>query len=185
MNEDVVREGRVWVFGDNINTDLIFPNVAFRLPEAEQPKMVFSANRPGWVDQVQDGDLVVGGVNFGMGSGRPIGKLLGALGIKGVVAETVNGLGLKNCISYGFPALACPGVSELFEEGHTARVNYSTGEVANVTTGKAIQARPLPGVLVAMIQAGGMLESLFREGLIEPTPPREVSALSVSLAKSS
>ena len=46
MSEDVVREGRVWVFGDNINTDLIFPNTAWRLPEEEQPRMVFSGTVP-------------------------------------------------------------------------------------------------------------------------------------------
>ena len=58
-----VVEGRVWKFGDNINTDLIFPNTAFRLPESEQYKLTFSSNRPGWVDQVRPGDLLVGGEN--------------------------------------------------------------------------------------------------------------------------
>ena len=55
-----VVEGRVWKFGDNINTDLIYPNTAFRAPEKEQHRLTFSSNRPGWVDLVKEGDLLVG-----------------------------------------------------------------------------------------------------------------------------
>ena len=54
-------KARVWKFGDNINTDLILPVQAFYLPAAEQPKYVFHANRPGWVDQVKPGDILIGG----------------------------------------------------------------------------------------------------------------------------
>jgi 3-isopropylmalate/(R)-2-methylmalate dehydratase small subunit len=56
---------RVWKFPDNINTDLILPNRAFYLTPEEQVKFVFSANRPGWVDRVQPGDILIGGRNFG------------------------------------------------------------------------------------------------------------------------
>ena len=117
----LVREGRVWIFGDDINTDLIFPNRAFRLPLEEQHRLVFSANRPGWVDEVERGDIVVGGKNFGMGSGRPVGKLLLECGIGGVVAVSVNGLCLRNCVTFGLPALSVPEIAELFEEGERAR----------------------------------------------------------------
>ena len=73
---EIRREGRVWKFGDDVNTDLIFPNRAFREPLAAQHRFVFSANRPGWIDAVQPGDLIVAGQNFGMGSGRPVGRLV-------------------------------------------------------------------------------------------------------------
>ena len=64
-------KARVWKFGDNINTDLILPIQAFYLNAQEQTRHVFSANRPGWVDEVQPGDILIGGKNFGMGSSRP------------------------------------------------------------------------------------------------------------------
>ena len=63
-------EGKVWKFDDDINTDLLMPMVAVFAPRAEQRKYCMSANRPGWVDQVQPGDILVGGKNFGTGSGR-------------------------------------------------------------------------------------------------------------------
>jgi len=166
----VIREGRVWKFGDHVNTDLIFPNRAFRLPEREQARLVFSANRPGWVDEVRPGDLIVAGENFGMGSGRQIGRLLKMCGVEGVVAESMNGLGLRNCVNWSLPALGCPGVLGLFEEGHVARVDYAAGRVTNLTTGAALDTSPLPALLIDIVLAGGVIPMLAREGFIEPAP---------------
>lgn len=166
----LVREGRVWTFGDHINTDLIMPNRAFRLPEPEQARLVFSANRPGWVDEVRPGDLIIAGENFGMGSGRQIGRLLKACGVEGVVAESVNGLGLRNCVNWSLPALGCRGVRACFEEGHVARVDYATGVVTNLTTGATLTGTPLPALLIDIVLAGGVIPMLIREDLIEPAP---------------
>ena len=102
---ELIREGRVWKFGENINTDLIFPQSAFRIPVAEQKRLVFSAIRPDWAAQVVPGDLIVGGRNFGTGSGRPVGKVLSECGIVGLAADSINGLCIRNCINYSFPAL--------------------------------------------------------------------------------
>ena len=63
--------GRVWKFGDNINTDLMLPGPYLYRSAEEQARAVFMNNRPGWVDQVQQGDAIVGGFNYGMGSSRP------------------------------------------------------------------------------------------------------------------
>ncbi len=69
-----MRSGRVWKFGDNINTDLMLPGpYLYRSPE-EQARAVFMNNRPGWVDQVQTGDAIIGGFNYGMGSSRPAAR---------------------------------------------------------------------------------------------------------------
>lgn len=57
--------GKIWKFGDNINTDLMVPTPSLYLPPAEQKRFVFSANRPGWVDLVRPGDIIIGGKNFG------------------------------------------------------------------------------------------------------------------------
>lgn len=168
---ELIREGRVWRFGDNINTDLIFPQTAFRLPQAEQSRHVFAANRPGWVDQVTKGDLIVGGRNFGTGSGRPVGRLLGECGIAGLAVESINGLCLRNCVTYSFPALECAGVSGLFEEGDTARIDYVSGEVRNLSRGRALRGKPLPPFLIDLILSGGVVPMLVRDGYIEAKPP--------------
>src|SRR3972149_3896968 len=111
---------RVWKFGDNINTDLILPILAFYLTPQEQTRFVFNASRPGWVDQVKPGDIIVGGKNFGMGSSRPAARSLKNLGLACLVAPTINGLFFRNCVNFAFPAIECPGVHEAFQEGGMA-----------------------------------------------------------------
>ena len=160
-------EGRVWKFGDNINTDLMMPNIAYEHPPSEQPKFVFSANRPGWSSEVQKGDIILGGVNFGTGSSRPGAKQLCVLGIAAVVAESINGLFLRNCVTFGLPAFSCAGVSELFEEGHIALVDYMEASIRNLETGRAVTGRRLPPTLIELTLAGGVAPLLRREGYID------------------
>lgn len=164
------RRGRTWVFGDNINTDLIFPNAAFRLPEGEQHRLVFSANRPGWVDEVAPGDLLVGGHNFGMGSGRPVGRLLRSCGITGVAVESINAIALRNCVNYGMPALVCPGVTKLVRESDEIEIDYDAGVLRNHSTGKELFGKPLPQLLKGLVMAGGVIPMLVAEGFIEASP---------------
>lgn len=168
----LIREGRIWMFGDNVNTDLIFPNSAFRLPVAEQRKLVFSAIRPDWVSQVQPGDLVIGGTNFGTGSGRPVGKVLSECGIAALAADSINGLCMRNCINYSFPALECAGISRLFAEGDRARIDFTTGVVQNLTRGEELQGKALPPFLIDLIESGGIIPMLKRDGYIEDQPPQ-------------
>lgn len=168
-NSGVVT-GRVWKFGDNINTDLIFPNTAFHLEQAEQYKLVFSANRPGWVDQVRVGDLLIAGSNFGYGSGRPVGKVLAECGIRGVIAESINGLCLRSCVSGGMLAMGCRGILDLFEEGDMGRFNYRTGVIENLTQKTSITAAPMPQLLLDTVRAGGLLQMLIAEGFVERDP---------------
>ena len=157
-------KGRVWLFGDEINTDLIVPNVTFRLPPEEQVKYVFSANRPGWAELVEPGDILVAGKNFGTGSSRPGALLLRKLGLGGMVAESYNGLFFRNCISYGFAALQCAGVTELFVEGDVAAVDFLEGSVKNERTGEELRGAPLSQSVADIVDAGGIEELLFKEG---------------------
>lgn len=155
---------RVWKFGDNINTDLMLPSPASMLPVAEQPRFVFQANRPGWVDEVQPGDILVGGRNFGMGSSRPAARSLRNLKLGCLVAESLNGLFFRNCVNYAFPAMVCEGVSALFDEGDIAEVDFDAKTVRNLTTGKSLQARGLPEPLLDIVKAGGIYPLLAKEG---------------------
>ena len=158
--------GRVWKFGDDINTDLVIPNFAVLMPLDEQLPHCFSANRPGWVDEVQPGDVLLGGRNFGVGSARPIGDVFRDLGISGVVAESFNGLGLRNCINAGLPSLPCPGVLDAFDEGDVAEVEWTTGAVRNATKGTTLTGNPIPEALQRIIEAGGVEAVLRSEGYL-------------------
>ena len=162
---------RVWKFPDNINTDLILPAIAFYLPPEEQPRYVFSANRPGWVDEMKPGDIIIGGTNFGMGSSRPAARSLKNVGVACLVANSINGLFYRNSVNFAFPAVECPGVYDAFEEGDTAEVDFDSSTVKNVTRGRTLAGRKIPSKLLDLVKAGGIYPLLEKEGLIAPKLP--------------
>jgi len=168
-----IVSGRVWKFGDNINTDLMLPNHvnggAATLDE--QAREVFSANRPGWLDEMRPGDFIVGGRAYGIGSNRPAARSLRHLGIACLLAETINGLFFRNCVNFGLVALECPGVSEAFEEMHTAQVSLTDFTVRNRETGAVLQAKAVPDNLLSLMQNGGIFPMLEKQGLIAPAVP--------------
>jgi 3-isopropylmalate/(R)-2-methylmalate dehydratase small subunit len=162
-------EGKVWMFGDDINTDLIAPTPYVYMAAKEQAKHVFEANRPGWVNEMKAGDVIVAGRNFGMGSSRPAPMVLNALSLGCVLADSINALFFRNCVSFGLLALECPGVSKLFREGQRVRVSFDDFSIENVETGARLNAVPVPPSLVDMMRRGGMFPLLESEGLIAPT----------------
>jgi 3-isopropylmalate/(R)-2-methylmalate dehydratase small subunit len=159
--------GRVWVFGDDINTDLIFPHSAFRVSPEEQLKLVFSDNRPGWSDMVKPGDIIVAGRNFGTGSSRPGAVLLLRLGLGCLVANSINGLFFRNCIGYGFPALQCPGVSDAFIEGDSAVVDLLEGTVLNERSGEILHGNKISPSMIETLKAGGIQKLLVKRGYMD------------------
>jgi 3-isopropylmalate/(R)-2-methylmalate dehydratase small subunit len=163
-----VLVGRVWKYGHDINTDLIIPGYTIFLPLPEQVTHCFEANRPGWAAQVAPGDVLIAGRNFGVGGGRAIGAAFLALGISVVVAESFNGLGLRNCVNAGLPVLPCPGVLDAFEEGDVAEVDWANGTVRNATTGTTVETAPLPESIRAIVEAGGVEAVLREQGYLAP-----------------
>lgn len=161
-------DGKTWRFEANINTDLILPSRCYYLPPEEQIRYVFSANRPGWVDEMSKGDIIVAEANFGMGSSRPAARNLNLLGVGCLLAESINGLFYRNCINFGFPALECPGVTEAFSEGDVAAVSFDDFSVHNRTTGTTLAAKPIPDALLSILKAGGIYPLLEKEGLVAP-----------------
>ena len=159
---------RVWKFPDNINTDLILPSKSFYLTPEEQVRFVFQANRPNWIDQVERGDILVGGKNFGMGSSRPAARSLKNLGLGCLVAQSINGLFFRNCVNYAFPAMECDGVCDAFAEGDVAEVDFETAQVRNVSSGASLSATALPAKLLDLLEAGGVFALLERQGKIAP-----------------
>jgi 3-isopropylmalate/(R)-2-methylmalate dehydratase small subunit len=162
--------GKAWKFGDNISTDLIQPaDVTWgHVRGPERLKYCMRANRPGWAEQVEQGDVVVAGRNFGCGSSRPAARMLRDLGIICVVAESVSRIFMRNAVNIGWPALICPGITDLVEEGDQVYVNVDTGEVRNLRTGATLTAEGFPegSPPYEILRAGG-LQPLLRKMLVE------------------
>ena len=165
-----MRSGRVWKFGDNINTDLMLPGPYLYSSPEEQARAVFMNNRPGWVNEVRQGDAIVGGFNYGMGSSRPAARSLRLCGVGFLLAETINGLFFRNAVNYGLLACECAGVSTVFEDGDTAEFDVDTWRVRNPRSGQTLAVSPVPEQLLAMMLGGGIYPVLEREGLIAAKP---------------
>ena len=164
----MIFEGKIWKFGDNISTDLIMPgSEVLANPDLSDKDAArnycMRANRPGWNTQVQKGDILVAGHNFGCGSSRPAARLLKALGISIVLADSMSRLFFRNAVNIGLPVLICDGVSKLFEEGNTARIDLASGEIDNLSAGTRIQGEALPaGSPPAEILKAGGLKSFMQ-----------------------
>jgi len=158
-----VVKGKVWKFEDNISTDFLMPG--FTQGETPEERAVFCmrANRPEFAQEVQPGDVIVAGKNFGCGSSRPATRNLITLGIGCVIAESFGRIFFRNSVNLGFPVLYCKGVYDAFEEGDILQANFHTGEVKNLTSGKALQADPLPEVAMRILNTGGVVALLKQE----------------------
>ncbi len=171
-----IFRARVWCVGDNIDTDLMMPIEVLRMPRLDRPQHMFRANRPGWSKQVKAGDILIGGKNFGMGSGRPAALAMRDLGLSCVVADTLNGLFFRNCVNFALPALEIPGVRVAFEEGDEAEVDFGAATVTNLRTGQQLQGSPWPEMMQQLMRVGGLIEKLDADGLLHPlgwSPPAQ------------
>jgi 3-isopropylmalate/(R)-2-methylmalate dehydratase small subunit len=152
MNQTI--RGKVWKFGDSIDTDCINPYYKYPDPE-ELKKHTMESARPEFALQVRPGDIVVGGRNFGCGSSRH-GKVLYEVGVAAVLAESFSTLFLRNGIAGGDMILAVPGIASLVDDGQTLEVDYRGGLVRNIASGKTLPIRKYPALIENIIHAGGM-----------------------------
>jgi len=163
-----IFRSRVWCVGDDINTDLMLPTDVMRAAREERARHVFRTNRPGWAAQVRQGDFLIGGKNFGMGSGRPAAQAMKDLGLACVLADTFNGLFLRTCVNCALPALEIGGVRAAFVEGDEAEVDFGAGTVINLRTGQRLAGAPWPEMLQATMRAGGLVARLEAQGFLNP-----------------
>lgn len=158
MGFDLNREirGRVWKFGDSIETDAINPY--YRYPTMEELKQhTMEAYRPEFPQRVKPGDIMVAGRNFGCGSSRP-GLVLREVGVAAIVAESVSRLFLRNSISRAIPIFVAPGVTGVVEDGETLEVDYPQGVVRNPASGKTVALRKFPPLIEQIFECGGLPE---------------------------
>ncbi len=162
--------GKAWVFGDSINTDLMYPHICYTVPDKEKPKYTMWANRPDWASKVKQGDILVAGKNFGIGSSRPAAANLKALGLSCVLAESVNGLFLRNSVNFGFLTISCPGITGVAHEGDILEVDLGKGIVTNMGNGKELTFNPLPDFLMEIVEEGGIIQVLKNRGYLDDQP---------------
>jgi 3-isopropylmalate dehydratase small subunit len=136
--------GRVWKFGDSIDTDVISPNQ--RAPTYEDlKKITMDAFRPEFAQEVKPGDILVGGKNFGCGSHRETAN-----------AVLRDGIFFRIGISFGMPTFVAPGIVGLVDDGEEIEINYSEGFIKNSRTGKQIPLEKYPPSIERIFMAGGI-----------------------------
>jgi 3-isopropylmalate dehydratase small subunit len=148
-----VIRGRVWKFGDSIDTDSIAPY--YQYPTMEEMKLhTMESYRPEFPKEVRPGDILIAGRNFGCGSSRP-GLVLREVGIAAVVVESVSRLFLRNSIDKAMPIFMAPGVTGIVNDGETLEVDYPNGVVRNAATGASVALRRFPPLVERILAAGG------------------------------
>ena len=160
-----LMEGRVWKFGDDVDTDAMVPGKYLILDASEIADHVMEGIRPGFAELIAPGDIIVGGANFGTGSSRdPAVKGLQAAGIQAIVAESFARIFFRNCINAGLPPVECAGAARI-EEGQKIQIDLLEGKVTLVDTGEVLEAVPLPAEIASILDAGGLVE--FVRGQLE------------------
>jgi 3-isopropylmalate/(R)-2-methylmalate dehydratase small subunit len=161
-------EGRVWHFGDHVDTDLIIPA---RFLNRWDPDVLaehcFADLRPEFAASVRRGDVIVAGTNFGCGSSREHGPLaIQAVGIGVVVAKSFARIFYRNACNIGLAVLVCEKAVDVFSEGETLSVDLDSGELAAGHEGKRAFAEPMPEFMRMMLLAGGLVAYTRKRDLI-------------------
>jgi 3-isopropylmalate dehydratase small subunit len=157
----MILKGRVRKFGDNIDTDTITPGSLLHLGTEELSEHAFEPISPDFAKTVQEGDIIVGGNNFGCGSSREQATaVVKHLGIRYVVVESMARIYTRNCVALGLYPVLAKGVSAIFNEGDEIEIDLEKGEVYNPKTGKKVSFEPLSGGSLEIVSAGGILAML-------------------------
>jgi 3-isopropylmalate/(R)-2-methylmalate dehydratase small subunit len=157
-------QGKVWKFGDNIDTDLI---IAARYLNTSEPselaKHVMEDADPEFVSKMNKGDILVAGENFGCGSSREHAPIaLKAAGISAVIAPTFARIFYRNAFNMGLPIFELKEATEI-NEGDRVRIDMDSGEVINETQGKTYKFIPIPEFMQELVNAGGLIEFAQQE----------------------
>jgi 3-isopropylmalate/(R)-2-methylmalate dehydratase small subunit len=151
--------GRIWRFGDGVDTDAMAPGKYMKLPIGGLARHCMEDLRPEFAAQVRPGDLVVGGRNFGIGSSREQApQALATLGVAAVIATSFAGLFYRNAINLGLPVLVCADIGPL-DDGMRARFDLEAATLG-LDGGVTVALEPIPPFLMEIVNAGGLIPHL-------------------------
>jgi len=160
----VALQGKVWKFGDNVDTDLI---IAARYLNTSKPselaKYVMEDADPDFVSKMSPGDIIVAGENFGCGSSREHAPIaLKTAGVAAVIAPTFARIFYRNAFNMGLPIFELPEAGEI-AEGDLVRIDMQSGEVVNETQGRRYKFTPIPAFMQELVDAGGLITYAQKE----------------------
>lgn len=152
--------GRVFKYGDNVDTDVIIPARYLNSFDAKELASHAMADiDPDFVKNVRPGDLIVANKNFGCGSSREHAPLcLKAAGVSCVIAETFARIFYRNAINIGLPIIECPQAARDIEAGDEVEVDFDSGVIYNRTKEKQYQGQSFPEFMQKLIAAGGLVK---------------------------
>lgn len=155
-------EGRVFKYGDNVDTDVIIPARYLNATTGEElAKHCMEDIDKEFIHKVQPGDIIVAEKNFGCGSSREHAPLaIKCAGVSCVIAETFARIFYRNAINIGLAIMECPEAAEEIEAGDEVSVDFETGIITDITKHKQYKAMPFPAFIDNIIKQGGLLNSL-------------------------
>lgn len=155
-------QGRVHKYGDNVDTDVIIPARYLNTStHAELAAHCMEDIDADFVKKVKEGEIMVAGKNFGCGSSREHAPIaIKASGISCVIASTFARIFYRNALNIGLAILECDEAAEDIKDGDEVKVDFDTGVITNVTTGKTYKAQPFPPFIQNIITKGGLLNSI-------------------------
>lgn len=155
-----VLEGKVWRYGDNIDTDVIIPaRYLNTFGPKELAKHCMVDIDKDFAQKVRPGDIMVGGKNFGCGSSREHAPVaIKACGVPVIIAASFARIFYRNGINVGLPLMEIGDNVERIHAGDKLSVDLSSGKIRDITTGETFQATPLPGFIQDIAKAGGLIQ---------------------------
>ena len=158
-------KGKVFKYGDNVDTDVIIPARYLNSSDPEDlAAHCMEDIDENFADEVSEGDIIVGGKNFGSGSSREHAPLaIKYAGVSCVVAESFARIFYRNSINIGLPILESPEAVRATEAGDELEVDIDQGEIKNLRTGESYQAEPFPPFMQEIIKDGGLIEHVKKE----------------------
>lgn len=170
----IIECNRAWVFGDDIDTDVLAPSAYMKKSVEEVAKHCLEAIDPGFAAAVRPGDAFVAGANLGVGSSREQApQALKYLGVAAVLAESFAGLFYRNAINLGLPVLVCAQARRIPPLARL-EVDAEKGRARDATSGETYDCEPIPPHLMQIIRDGGLLTHLERRLAGEAKQTREL-----------
>jgi 3-isopropylmalate/(R)-2-methylmalate dehydratase small subunit len=160
LEEAMILKGRVWKFGDDVDTDAIIPaRYLITSDPKELAAHVMEDADSEFPKKVKPGDILVAGKNFGCGSSREHAPIaIKAAGIQAVVARSFARIFYRNAFNIGLPIFESPGIEEAVEEGDEVEIDAGEGAIRDVTKNRELRAEPIPPFMQELINAGGLVE---------------------------
>ena len=152
-------KGKIWKYGDNVNTDVIFPGkYTYTVTDvSEMAEHALEDLDPSFTKNVKEGDVIVAGRNFGCGSSREqAATCLKAAGVGAVIAASFARIFFRNAVNQGLPLIESAEVSDRLRKGEEIEIDFEAGSIRS--EGKTLTFPPLPEAVLGIVQAGGLIE---------------------------